>query len=323
MRTLRQLLMILLVPLVTATALAQDAATAQKLFEEGKKLLDEGNHAKACPKLKASLEADPSGGAALNLGRCYEQSGRPASAWASYEQAVVLFRAKGEADRETFARERAAALEPSLSTLTIETADTPGLVVRRDGAKLASGALGTALPLDPGEHTIAASAPGYQSWSKTVTIAPGGDPQTVSIPALQKQADESPPPTVTQPEPNDAAGGVNGLVITGGVLIGVGGVAAIIGAVIGGSVLSGASDAENDPALCDDMTCTLAGREEIDSLEGKAMVSSILIGAGAAVAVGGAVLVIIGASDDDGGDDMALLPSASPDGAALHVVGSF
>ncbi|MBW2523974.1 MAG: hypothetical protein JRI23_07360 [Deltaproteobacteria bacterium] len=56
------------------------------------------------------------------------------------------------------------------------------------------------------------------------------------------------------------------------------------------------------------------------------MASNILIGAGAAVAVGGVVLPILGISDDGGGDsenDMAVLPNATPSGAALHPVGRF
>jgi len=322
MKTLRHLLMMLLL-LVASTAQAQDAATAEQLFAEGKKLLDKGSYDEACKKLRASLEADASGGAALNLGRCNEERAKPATAWANYEQAVALFHAKGDTEREKFAQERADALKPTLPHLTIEAADTPGLVVTRNGDTVAAGALGSAVPLDPGDYTIEATAAGYQSWSKSVSIL-AGKSQNVSIPALQISAEDQDGGAVG-PEPDAPSGdGPNALVITGGVLIGLGGASVIVGAIMGGMVLSGSSDAENDPALCGDKTCTPAGREEIDSLEGKALAADLLLGIGGGVAAAGVVLLIIGSMDDSSAEgDVALFPSASHDGATLQVIGRF
>ncbi len=49
----------------------------------------------------------------------------------------------------------------------------PGVTVARDGRELAAAALGEALPVDPGNHEIVASAGGYRVERRTVTVAEG------------------------------------------------------------------------------------------------------------------------------------------------------
>jgi len=111
----------------------------------------------------------------------------------------------------------------------------------------------------------------------------------------------------------------------------VGVVVAAIGGVMGGLVLSDASDAESDAALCPNQVCTAAGREAIDSAEGKAMVANIMIPEGAAAAVGGLVMILIGAGDDGGAADdgsdaaarISVTPTAGPYGGGLQLRASF
>ena len=60
----------------------QQIATAQALFDEGKRLHKDKNFQEACPKFEASHRIDPGLGTLLYLGDCYEEIGRTASAWA-------------------------------------------------------------------------------------------------------------------------------------------------------------------------------------------------------------------------------------------------
>ena len=159
----------------SAWAQAGNQATAEALFSEGRSLAAKGRFAEACPKFEASQQLDPGLGTLLNLADCYEKVGKTASAWAEYRDALPLARAAGSKVRLDLATSRAAALESRLSKLTIRvssaTSAVPGLEIRRDGAVMLQAELDSALPVDPGSHTLEASAPGKQRWSTTVQIA--------------------------------------------------------------------------------------------------------------------------------------------------------
>jgi len=296
-------------------ARAGDAAAAQDLFEQGLKLLEADDWKGACEKFRASMEAEPSGGTALNLARCHEREGESASAWAEYTRAVTLFRAARDADRAAFAEEQARRLEPTLSKLTIDVAPTPGLVIERDGVVVVEGAYGVPVAVDPGERTITAHAEGYEPWTTTVTVGTSPDVYAVTVPALEQIPDEVVAPADDGPS--------QGLVIAGGILSGVGGAAVVVGGILGGMVLSDASTL--------DANCTSPSAEASRGCEGedeglrqsandKALVSTVLITGGGIIAAGGIVLLIIGlTSDDDGaGDEMVqLLPQIGPDHAGL------
>lgn len=190
---------------------ADDKAAAEALYDDGKKLFLAKKYAEACPKLEASQKLDPGIGNLLFLADCWEGLGRTASAWGAFREAAGLAKAAGQAEREKVARTRAAALEPRLHKLAISVSatDTPGLVVKRNDADLKREVWGTALPIDPGSHTISASATGKKPWSMKVQIAAGPGSDTVTVPALEDApvapvAPPTPPPppatTSTAPE---------------------------------------------------------------------------------------------------------------------------
>src|SRR5437764_5986851 len=88
---------------------AQDGmtkATAEALFEDGKRLASAGEYAAACPKFAASQKLDPAVGTALNLADCYEKLGRTACAWAEFRSAEAGARSIGSKDREELAGRR-------------------------------------------------------------------------------------------------------------------------------------------------------------------------------------------------------------------------
>lgn len=181
---------------------AGDSAAAQALFEEARALLKAGRAGEACPKLEESQRLDPGSGTLLNLARCYEQMGRTASAWNKYLEAASSAAAVGNAAREKEARQRAAALRPRLPKLVITVApegkDTPGLVVTRDGERVGVAQWGVAIPADPGDHTIAASAPGRAPWQAVTAVTGVGTTVALTVPALAISTPEAPPtPAVT------------------------------------------------------------------------------------------------------------------------------
>jgi serine/threonine-protein kinase len=184
-----------------------DKAAAEELFREGRRLMKEGKYAEACPKFEGSQALDPATGTLLNLADCYEKLGRTASAWAIFREVVELSRKEGNDKRMTLADQHVQALEPRLSRLTIQVAAAsrvPGLVVSRDGKQVPDAAFGLAIPLDPGSHTLAASAPGYETWSSTVAITTDGTRATVDVPPLTKVPEPPPPPATVSPPPPPA-----------------------------------------------------------------------------------------------------------------------
>jgi hypothetical protein len=183
-----------------------DAAVAQSMFDEGRRLMSEKRYAEACPKLADSQRLDPALGTLLNLAVCHEKLGRTASAWTEYRDAESIAKREGRLDRAAYAREHVAQIEPHLSHVTVVRgsnqdgrAAEAGLDVRLDDASVGLAALGTALPIDPGEHKIEARAPGKITWTGTVTVGADAASTKVEIPIL---ADEpKPEPVVIVPPP--------------------------------------------------------------------------------------------------------------------------
>ena len=172
-----------------------DEAGARVLFAEGRKLADEGRYGEACPKFEASFRLDPGIGTNFNLADCLEHVGRTASAWGRFLDVAAATRAAGQSQREQVARARAAALEPNLVRLVVEVSSpVEGLIVERDGVVIGRASWGLALPVDPGNHVVAASAPGKRSWSQSTTVPniPTSVTVTVTVPALAELPPEKP-----------------------------------------------------------------------------------------------------------------------------------
>ncbi|CAN94676.1 putative membrane protein [Sorangium cellulosum So ce56] len=163
-----------------------DTAAAQALFDAAKQLMAQGKYADACPKLEESQRLDPGIGTQFNLAACYEQLGRTASAWSMFLEVAGASRAAGQLEREKVARQRAAALEPRLIRLTITApADSPAdLQVKRDGALVGRAQWGTPVPVDPGKHTVEASAAGRAPFARSMELTRAGASETLAIPPL-------------------------------------------------------------------------------------------------------------------------------------------
>jgi hypothetical protein len=215
-------------------------ATAQALFEDGKRLMQQGKLEEACPKLVESQRLDPGGGTLLAIGLCHEGQGKTATAWADFNVALGQARNDGRADREQTATEHIQGLEPKLVRVRIVVRQKiDGLEVRRDGALVGEGQWGTALPVDPGDHLFEASAPNKEKWTRTVPVGVDGQTVDVEIPPLadlplttvippstpQRKDETTPPKIEDRGEENDGRsqrlwGGIVGGIGVGGVVVG-------------------------------------------------------------------------------------------------------
>jgi serine/threonine-protein kinase len=274
----------LLVPAAVRADGANKAA-AQELFDQGRKLMEQGDFATACPKLESSQKLDPGAGTLMNLAACYEKNGQSASAWVTYTDAATAS-AERHPDWAEKARGKAAALAPTLSKLTIVVPHpVTGLVVKRDGAVVAAGAYGVPIPVDPGAHVVEATAPGRLGSKQTVQVGSNAAQETVNVPEL-----ESSPTGPVGGAPAEPGSSGTAQRILGATFAGVGVVGLAFGSIFGVKALSWKSDVAVAHCNAEFTACDATGKAEIDRAHSDATVSTVLFVVGTVALVGGAVV---------------------------------
>ncbi len=331
-----------------AEASASDRAAARVLFDDARKLMSAGNYADACPKLEESQRLDPGIGTQFNLADCQEHVGKTASAWTNFLEAASSAKAAGQAPREKAARERAAAVEAKLSRLSVvvQGGDVFGLEVKRDGAPVGKALWGTAVPIDPGAHTIVATAPGKKRFEQKIVVGQGGPTALVTVPKLEDDpsaaaapiapvpagplapAPVEPAPSGAPPPADEAPGSwmkPAGFVAGG---IGIAGIA--VGAAFGVVASSKLSSSKEQCRTDDPNKCTPDGVSLRESAQSAGTVSTIAFIAGGVFVAGGvALLVAAPSSSKPAGPTTGARASlaagtiAGPDGARFVVRGNF
>ncbi len=287
-------------------------AEAEALFRAGKKLMDEGDYTAACPKLAESQRLDPGNGTLARLATCHEKEGKVATAWSEFTELVTSAQRAGQADREKFARQHVAALQPRLSRLTIdvpaEVAALPGMVVRRDGVAVGPAAWGVAVPLDPGDHSLEAVATGRVPWSAHVRVG-GENGRTaalddITIPSLVLAPAPAPVASVPSPaaapgaplaeaeRPSQGKGGAGGSQRTWGVIAAAAGLVAIgAGTYFGVRAIAKAHDANG---TCPNSACgSAAAVSESGDAKTSARVADVFLPVGAAAVLAGSLLYFL------------------------------
>lgn len=290
--------MVLSLSLATPLARAEgpDSSVAEALFQEGRRLSAEHRYAEACPKFAESQRLEPAIGTLLNLATCHAAEGKTASAWSEFTRALAEARRDDRVDAAQLAEARLAELLPQLAKLRIEVApgeDVPGLQVFLDGQVLQKPAWGVAAPVNPGKHTLRASAPGYVEWALEVELGPS-EARTQAIPALVPKPSEpgpapassSSPPSPTEPEPArpDAWSTQKSLAVGVGA-VGVVGLATSL--VLG---LSAKSTFDRSAPHCDAQGCDDVGLGLRHDAVVRGNVATIVFGVGAVALAGGGVL---------------------------------
>jgi serine/threonine-protein kinase len=188
-----------------------DQAAAEALFEAGKNLLAEGKTSQACPKLEESLRIETTGPTLFLLATCLEKDNRYASAWVRWKEAADLAKKRGKSDKEQEAISHLKTITPLVPKVRINVdaamAATTGFEVRRNGMPIGAGMWGVDLPVDPGDISIDASAPGKTPWKEKRALTPG-KVLTFDVPTLKalpaSAAPTSTPPPASTPAPPPA-----------------------------------------------------------------------------------------------------------------------
>jgi hypothetical protein len=308
---------LLVLVLLAAPAYADSKAEAVALFEEGIKELKAGNYDKACAALKQSNELHADSGTRGSLARCYEKQGKVASAWALW----VDLSSTAPKNLRPDAAANAAKLEPRLPKYMLKLAPgTPQVAITVDGA---AAKLDVAVPVDPGNHVVEATAAGHEGWKHELT-AVEGKTETITIPPLEPQLVKGPL------RPNPGSGVIDEKPIKksskktiGFAMVGVGGALAITGGVFGVIARGRYSDAKDicggDIDACDPARLGDA-QDKVDAARSAGTISTITMIAGGAALVTGVVLILTAPSTKRG---VAIAPAVGTDSAGVVFSGGF
>ena len=296
---------------------AQSAAQAESYFQEGRRLMDEGNIKEACDAFEASYGKDPAVSTLLNLANCREKNHQYASAWGHFIDAARLSR--GKADLASFnktASDRATAIEPRLSYLIINVpaeAEIDGLSITLNGKPVTKAEWNRRFPVDGGEYKIEGKAPAHEPWSTTIRIADAKDIQSVTLPRFHPAtSDGLAQSNQSRTEPGNTMSGRRKAAIGAWA-------AGVVGLGVGLAFELSARSAYDESVS--ELTDYGRQQELYESANNKRLVAGVAAGAGAAAIGVGVILWLTGTSDSV--RTMTIAPHVTTDRTELVVVGRF
>jgi hypothetical protein len=304
----------------------ESSPIAESLFRDARARLGEGKVHEACELFARSDKVQHALGTLLNLAACHTKEGKTATAWAEFQEAAAEATRAGDKQRAAFAQDQAAVLEKNLHHVVVDIADAaPGMKVQLDGVALDRAAWGTDLPLDPGPHTIQATAEGYAPWVKNVDVPPSPGTDHVQV-QLQRPTTEAPVPVTTTPPPApESHHGVDPLLVGGIAALAVGAVG--FGVAIGFGADMSSHLSTRDSLCAPGVPCYSQAAFDADHTARVDQGWMFVTGAIGVVGLGaGAVLVVLSATGHKKTEKQRWLgvqPWGSPTGAGLSVAGAW
>lgn len=264
------------------SARAEASASEKKLAKEmmAEAIADEraGKCADALEVFRQVIQIHESGDALLHLGECLAKTGKLASALKTWEHAEDV--ARGDKDRATQQAllPKLAAVRARIPAVALQIpADAKAAKIKIDGQAVELSRAGVPISLDPGEHTIDATAEGSVAFSTKITLAE--KESKVVVVAL---------PSLTAP-PVEAGANRGGGVPLGTWIAGGVGVALAVGGVV--AFASAGSAAADGAAQCaKKASCDPAAVKTVQQLDAAAL--GLWIGAGVSVGLGVTLLVL-------------------------------
>lgn len=296
---------------VPGTALAdptrQEWAEWKQLVESGKKAMREGRPKDAVTALQRAEGIHKSPSVEVDLATALTAAGKLVEARKvltrvaeSTDQGVIWKRARDAAKKAL------ADLSPRVPSLRIAVSGAPGAAVSVDGEKVTTDA---DVAVDPGDHTVRATADGFREVERTVSLA-AGKRESITLEMV-----------AAAPSGAATASEQRGSRVPGIVLLSIGGAALAAGGVLGGLAFSAVGSAK---AACAGTDCPPSAAADIDrsKLFGNAS-TGLFIGGGVVAAVG-IVLTIVapgGKKADPPKDSAAITPFVGP--GTVGVAGRF
>lgn len=166
---------------VLASPVKPGAAIAH--FDQGSKAFAEGRFADALKEFQTSMTLEPSPNTRIKIARCYKALGQIGSAYVQFHrtahEAQDRINATGEAryaPTRDAAEAEAQALDASVPRLSLQLpSPIPAeLLLVLDGTEVPRESFARPIPIDPGDHTLRASAPRFADQEQRFSVAMAG-----------------------------------------------------------------------------------------------------------------------------------------------------
>jgi hypothetical protein len=219
---------------------AADRATARTLAQEGYVALREKDYATAADRFGRAVSLVHAPTLLRDLARAQVGLGKLVDAHENYSliirEGVAADAPQPWVQAVADAKAEIVAIPPRLPWVTITVSGPSDPVVTIDGVTIASASLGVKRPADPGTHEIRASAPGYYTAKRLVTLQEG---ESVNIAfELEDAPPDAPPeppvdtsPVVSNeppPDPEWRKPAIIGAFALGGAGLALGGITGIL-----------------------------------------------------------------------------------------------
>ncbi|WP_437738028.1 hypothetical protein [Sorangium sp. So ce1335] len=279
-------------------ALAQvsdaDRATARSLAVEGQEALEQKDFTAALDRFSRADAIIHAPTLLLGVARAQVGLGRLIAAHESYSR--ILREGAPEGSPEPFFEAIAAAqreldaLAPRIPQVLLTVRGPDAVDVTIDGEPVPRAALGVRRPVDPGEHTVRATAAGFAAAEVKLTLAEGArETVTLELAPLAPPPGASPPPITRAPDAGPVASGGGARTALGIAALGLGGVGLAAGAVGGVLAIGKHGDLSE---RCPGNRCDPSLQGEIDSYHAMGTLSTIGFVVGAVGVGAGAVLLL-------------------------------
>ncbi len=269
-------------------------AGARQHFMAGQDYYTQGRYDKAIEEFEEAYRLEPKPLLLYNIAMAQEKVGELVKA-VDYLKRYLDATPDNE-DRTTLLA-KVANLEVRIAKTGVKiTASEAEATVYVDGKDMGKTPVSGVISLSVGAHKIKISKKGFEDFKMNVAVSSG---QTTPIDADMELGQAGPAPVIAQGDEEEGdegeeedGEGVEALDVVPWVVAGVGGVTAIVGWGVIGSLAKGKqpTDPDADPAAQDEA-------------HDMAFIADILGGVGAAIAVGGAVWGIMRLTKKGGGDE--------------------
>lgn len=306
---------------------AADRARAEVLFEQGSRLLEEKKLAEACEKLAESRRLAIGLGVTLYLADCYESSGKLVAALALFREAERMAEARKD-KRHAVAKDRADKLESAVPRIAFRIiADAPGLTITIDDVPVPRSVWPQPYRVDPGPHTVHASAPGRQPFSAPIEGVTTYKILDVEIPALAeaKSQRHATPASASGPSPGPSHSPIEWTPqrVAGAALAGAGVVSLVVGVAFGLDAKSKLDDSNADGHCRPDNQCDPVGLDLRDQSQSSATIANVTVGLGLVALAAGVVVFAIAGAPKSGGVAWRMAPAVGLDSAGLRLARSW